>query len=471
MATLAGLLVLQNLWLETLSSGKRVVYRRQVNEMAEMVIAKFHQMETMRSYELGDEDYQNLSKKLDSIESLIRVSMINTYSDRYIDIKGKALRNWIIVRDSLTLELHKKFLQTLHAETDQMEDAYYSKHGYILNYLIAEELANRDIDLDFTYGIYDPDKRIFLYLHGSDPDVLLNTKFQYVLNADDIFFSPKYLLIHFPKGEAYLLSQMRGILIVCILLSVVIIAVLAYAVTVIIRYRADFAKQQSFYQDMTHDFKTPLTTIMLCCEALEDSVVQSSGRLVDKYVAIVTKESKRLQNMVEKVLYAAKTNNSEFTIDKKPLSIETILTDAITAMQLQIDEKKAIVTTDFMATNPQIAGDKMYLINVFINIIDNALKYSKDEECRINITTQNEHYGVIICIEDNGIGMNKLQQKHIFDKLYRSDSPKVQRVKGFGLGLNYVKIMVEKHNGAIRVESEPEKWTKLYIYIPNHLNT
>lgn len=463
---LISLFFLQKIWLDTLIADKRIQFRREMNEVFNDVVHKFHRLELVRNFEQGDKEFRDIFARVDSLELLIQKSTLNLISDKNMQVKEHLFRELILPYDSLNYEMHKMLLRTFHENTDKIEDEYYGKHGHLLNIIIREELLKHDIDVEFDYGIYDPNKNIFLYQKGDDPEILLNSRLQYVINPDDIFFTPKYLLVTVAGEREYILHYLRLIMLICIFISIFTIAMFTYAAVIIIRNLEDGIRREEFSRDMAHDFKTPLSTIRLSLDMLSDDELEVSKSSLKRYTELISKETVRLQMMVEKILFALKTNHSRIIFDKKEMNIEDAILETLNTLQLQIQEQHAIINTYFDANAPVISGDRFYIVNVLINVLENALKYSKGENSIINITTRNEQNGLLLTIEDNGIGISKTDQKQIFNNHYRSSSPSVQKTQGYGVGLHYAKMIIEKHGGNIMVESKLNKWTKFFIYLP-----
>ena len=223
--------------------------------------------------------------------------------------------------------------------------------------------------------------------------------------------------------------------------------------------------KNDFINNMTHELKTPISTIALSSEVLMSSEIANDKERLFNYAQIIKNENNRLKNQVERVLKVA-TLDKEIELNKSKIDIHKLITKVISNFDLALKEKKAVVNRSLDASNFETMADEIHLTNIFQNLIDNAIKYSYQRVPAISVSTVNQKEAIQIVIQDNGIGMAKENLKLIFDKFYRVPTGNVHNVKGFGLGLNYVKTMVEEHNGTIEVESELEKGTKFILTLP-----
>ena len=216
---------------------------------------------------------------------------------------------------------------------------------------------------------------------------------------------------------------------------------------------------------MTHEFKTPISTISISSEVLLNKKINESPKKINEYANIIKQENKRLELLVEKVLQIAQLNKSELSLEKEDYDIHEIIQQCIKSFDVILNNKEGIIKTNFRAIDSILTIDKTHLINVFSNLIDNAIKYSPNNPS-ITISTKNIKNGIEIVISDKGKGMTNDQCKLIFDKFYRVPTGSVHDVKGFGIGLFYVKHILNKHGGRINVKSEKEVGTQMIFWIP-----
>lgn len=273
------------------------------------------------------------------------------------------------------------------------------------------------------------------------------------------------LLVSFPCKTRYLFSDLMAISILSIIFTLIIIIAYSSALNQLIKQRQISEIKTDFINNMTHEFKTPIATINLALDAIKNPKVINDGVLVAKYLQMIRDENKRMHAQVENVLRISKLEKKELEISKEPLDVNTIIEDAIEHVQLILDDKNGSISTDLQATRKVCLINDVHFTNVIVNVIDNAIKYSI-ENPKIAISTENVNDFIIIKIKDSGIGMSKIAQKRIFEKFYREHTGDLHNVKGHGLGLAYVKKIIEDHNGQIHVESEKGFGSTFFIKIP-----
>lgn len=221
-----------------------------------------------------------------------------------------------------------------------------------------------------------------------------------------------------------------------------------------------------FINNMTHEFKTPLATISLAVDALKNEKVLGSKEKMDYFSSIIKDENKRMNKQVETILQAALLDKQEVQLNLKPQHVHEIISRVVDNFRLQMEDRNGKAELKLTAAKDVIEADEVHFTNMVSNLIDNAIKYSKDDSLLIRICTQNTGNTIRIKIEDNGIGMSKETVSRAFEKFYRAHTGNIHNVKGFGLGLSYVKTMVEAQKGKIRVESVPGKGSSFTLEFP-----
>jgi len=335
-----------------------------------------------------------------------------------------------------------------------------------LDSLIQSELINKGIHTEVEYGIYSPLKNnLVLEKTGKYHKELMEKSISFNLFPSDLYRTPEYLLIYFPKKETYLFTQTWLMLSIAASLIVCIILAFIYTIRTIIKQKRLSEMKNDFINNMTHEFKTPISTISLACQALNDDDISKPENLVKNYLHVIDDENKRLGVMAEKILQTAVLEKGQIKLRKEPMDIHYVINEVIKNIHLQVDAKNGEIKTELNASSSIINADRVHITNVIYNLVDNANKYSP-EKPQIIIATENNERGIYISIADNGIGISHTNLKKIFDKLYRVPTGNVHNVKGFGLGLSYVKTIVEMHNGNVDVESELKKGSKFTVYLP-----
>jgi two-component system phosphate regulon sensor histidine kinase PhoR len=251
-------------------------------------------------------------------------------------------------------------------------------------------------------------------------------------------------------------------------MTMIMVLGFVYTIYIILSQKRLAEIKNDFINNMTHEFKTPIATIAIANESIRDPRVFASREKMEYYSDVIRDENQRMLRQVENVLQMAQIDKGELALKQGSLDVHDVLQQAISSSALTVEQRSGTIRTDFSASEFTIFGDGNHLLNVFINLIDNANKYSP-ETPEITIRTSNTDSSILISISDQGIGMTKETQKRIFDTFYRASTGNIHDVKGFGLGLSYVKAIVEKHMGSITVHSEPGKGSTFIVSLP--LNT
>ncbi|MBL4653030.1 MAG: HAMP domain-containing histidine kinase [Flavobacteriales bacterium] len=334
---------------------------------------------------------------------------------------------------------------------------------FYLESLLKGEFLKQEINIDFEYGIYDCfsdsvvfKKAIMLAADGSNSETSAP---QIKWDRDGHYFG-----VYFPNRSKAMISQMSFWLISSLVLLVVIVF-FAYTISVILKQKRLSEIKNDFINNMTHEFKTPISTISLSSEVLMSPEIANDKERLFNYAQIIKNENNRLKNQVERVLQIA-TLDKEIKLNKSKIDIHQLIEKVILNFDLALKEKKVVVNISLNATNYEVIADEVHLTNIFQNLIDNAIKYGYQKALVIDILTEDNNGSIQFTIRDNGIGIAKENLKLIFDKFYRVPTGDVHNVKGFGLGLNYVKTMVKEHNGEIEVKSELTKGTTFIVTLP-----
>lgn len=327
------------------------------------------------------------------------------------------------------------------------------------------------IDLEYKYAVRSANLGQDKFILGS-PDYnpsrikeYYNLLFPYDVDGQQ----PNYLYVYFPNRGEYLLRATGITIIPTIILTALLIGIFAYAIMIILRQKKLSIIKNDFINNMTHELKTPISTISLASQMLQDGSISNTPKTIEHISKVINQESKRLGFQVEKVLQMAVFNEGRLKLKFKEFNINQTIQTVVTNFELRIRNKNGVLNAEINAEYPMVKGDEVHLTNVIFNLLDNAMKYSNGQP-EISVSTMNKNDYVVIAIKDNGIGIAKEHHAQIFDRFYRVPTGNVHDVKGFGLGLSYVKKIIDLHSGKIKVDSAVNKGTKFSILLPKIKN-
>ncbi|MCB0645154.1 MAG: HAMP domain-containing histidine kinase [Saprospiraceae bacterium] len=403
-------------------------------------------------------------------------------SELQSDIKIKGLEKKLstkdpIIRKQLEYEIRK---DEVLSDTNSLENIN-SDHVEALDNFMKKELRdNQGIDLEYEYGIYSNKTNSFLIRDGhfvvefgnsgststiKEEDGLESTPYSLPIFEDLSVVEPGYLKLYFPKRTRYLWQNLLPILISSILFTLMILFCFAYTVYIIFKQKKLSEIKNDFINNMTHEFKTPIATISLATDSIGNASIISNEDKVRRFLGIIKAENKRMLNQVEKVLQMAQIDKQEITLKPVKIDINDLVKTVAENSALKVQSRDGVLDIRLNAKFPVIEADQTHISNIIANLIDNAEKYTK-EIPHIEVETSDDKDGIKISVRDNGIGMSKEALKHIFEKFYRVPTGNVHDVKGFGLGLSYVKAIVDAHGGRVYVKSELGKGSIFTVFLP-----
>ncbi|HRY32647.1 MAG TPA: HAMP domain-containing sensor histidine kinase [Bacteroidales bacterium] len=526
---LAGLIGIQVYWIQSSVKVKEENFSRSVTEAVNNVVYKLEKLEaineiqrTMSFLERGTEIYGQIDSvkglyltelvmlsARNATDSLILgdtsgitiryqeekpktpvpeydTTFVNVVNRRIMDMKRHIYLGEAISEKGTPASLQKRQrerLKKLYKEkssliNDVLEDMFNVRKQQsiesridfrLLDSLITAELSNKGISAAFEFGIFSPRRNLMVmektgYYHQQ----LMRKSFVFNLFPNEVMRYPEYLMVYFPHETRYILSQVKGMLIISIVFILVIIGSFTYTIFTILRQKKLSEMKNDFINNMTHEFKTPISTVSLACETLTDKDVTRTPGLVDGYIGIIREENQRLGKMAEKILQTAILEKGQVRLKHEVINVHLVLEEIIRNMRIQVELRGGGISTGFQAGNPLIEADRMHITNVFLNLLDNANKYSPEAPV-ITVYTADAKGGVNVVVQDQGLGISKANQKRIFDKLYRVSTGNIHDVKGFGLGLSYVRFIVEKHGGKVSVQSELNKGSRFIVFLPFHI--
>lgn len=339
-------------------------------------------------------------------------------------------------------------------------------HPDLLESILRREFSKNAIYEDFEYAIYDcfTDSLVYGHYVSYDSTRLDNesTMPKIKLENDGHYFS-----VYFPNRESFTVvpSSNSGIWFYTSVIVVIAIGFFGYAIWVILKQKRLADIKTDFINNMTHELKTPISTISISSEVLLKDNICSDPERVNQYARIIFNENKRLESQVERVLQLATLDKEKINLRKTEINLHSMIQNCAANIKLSIENQGGEIVLDLQAKSVTIYGDVVHLTNVFYNLMDNARKYSIDKPV-IRVETKNINQSIEIKVIDNGIGIAAESIKHIFEKFYRVPTGNIHNVKGFGLGLYYVKIMTEEHGGKVLVKSELGKGSEFTIVLP-----
>lgn len=347
-------------------------------------------------------------------------------------------------------------------------------HPYYLEQLLKREFYDQNITQDFQYGIYDcfNDSIVFgnliryskeKYYEPISDSVVGQTSPDLNWKKDGHYFTVFFPNVSPISINDYPKSRSPWIYLIAIVSFVLLF--FAYSIRVIFRQKRLSEVKTDFINNMTHELKTPISTIALSSETILREDLSKDKERLERYASIIYKENKRLENQVERVLNVAKLDKEELKLSKTMLSVHEILEEAKDNFEFNQLKDKGKIELELLARKDGVYADEVHITNVLFNLLDNAIKYC-EKHPHIKITTNNYSQGIAIIIRDNGVGIKKEDQRMIFDKFYRVPTGNLHDVKGFGLGLYYVKLIVDQHKGNVKVNSTVGEGTTFSIYLP-----
>ncbi len=510
--SLMGLLGIQLYWIRNAATIKELNFDHSVNEASSNAIYKFNKEELTRRMMRHQEQSQHMNHLVRMMDSLNQAY----YEDIFIrqgqsapgSLQQESIWDYLSGADNDypvsnhdTIGYHAgrnhrsdnsngylpsssqstqqdpfiSFFERSRIIYDLVEDLFSGSYTFqvsnehsiaSLDSLLTHELNSQGIKTPFEFGIYDPVAHSLVREKtGRHSLELMQSPYAFHLFPNDIFMNPEYLLLHFPQQERYILSQMNTMLGASIVLILIIISSFGFTIFSIIRQKKLSAMKNDFINNMTHELKTPISTISLACQALSDQDIHKSKSLYDNYIHVINEENERLGMLTEKVLQTALIEKARIRLNMTGTDIHELVESAIAKVGLQVEARHGKIEQRLNAAYSYVLADKIHMTNLFTNLLDNANKYSPNKPV-ITVTTENNAEGVLVHVEDKGVGISRQNQKKIFENLYRVSTGNIHDVKGFGLGLSYVKAIAEKHQGYVSLESESNKGSIFTVFIP-----
>ena len=499
--TLSGLILIQLYWIRNAINITDQQFRYQVNKALESVVLKLEKDELVKKIleEVATSKNDSITALISSNSSLARKlqgykpkeDLIQKYglsaSEEQV-VVNKPGQKIIIAAEDLNLYQTEESSSEITRSSTEAAISGRVSNRIISVEDIMESLFKQPPDIGDRLDMNDLDKK----LREAFNNVGIPLKFEFAIRsgrAGNIRQTPGYvdaagtnrfmrqlfpndpvpgqnlLVLYFLQERQYKLEKIGSLGFLSLLLTALLLLLSAGTFIVIFRQKKISEIRNDFINNMTHELKTPISTISLASQMLADKSISPEKKDTDSLAKVINDESLRLKYHVEKVLKTAIFEKVRLKQRPADTNIHSILVRAIDGFALQVSSRDGIINRDFKAADPHAMVDEVHFLNAISNIVDNAIKYSKGKP-EIDISTRDHKKWILITIEDHGIGISRENLRRIFDKFYRVPMGNIHNVKGFGLGLSYVKKVIEDHNGKIRVDSQVGKGTKFVVYIP-----
>ncbi len=506
---LIGIILVQSLWIKTTIDNNERQFSINVNQALKSVVEKIKDRE-MRDYiavyqklidSIGEPKESQLTSVFQYINRNQNTNQTFVYSQGILEedynitasllepanndstsiLDYKSLKTTTIIDDAFDIEMQKMSsierlqrvekmslidrakYESVFSDLANLKPIHKRVTNIELELLLQREFKLRDLDLDFDYRIFDNDLATKV---GSDRYTNLENieRYSMPLFQNDKGESSFSLVVGFPNRISYIRSSISFLIILSILFTLIII--ISFSVTIFssIKQKNISEMKTDFINNMTHEFKTPIATIDLAINAVKNEKVQNNFELVKKYLNVIAEENKRMNFQVENVLKISQLENKKIDLNKEIVNIHVVIDKSIKSVDLLLKNSGGSILRDYSDNLPKILLAKSEMLNVFVNILENSIKYSINNP-EINIKTSLKKNKIIISISDKGIGMSKIVKSKIFDNFYRQTKGNIHNVKGHGLGLSYVKKIIDLHGGMISVDSELNVGTTFNIVL------
>ncbi len=396
--------------------------------------------------------------------SVVKRGEEGSVTSRALSLRQQEFLNWVRKR---AMEFHNLSDQLI-SEIYQWEKTLELNNKDI-DYALKQTFSYAGIHTPFEYAIIRNGEVVEGTFKKAGKNDFLKSRYMVRIFPGNIIRQDIILSVIFPSQTNYVLGQVIWLLGGSLAFSLFIVATFALSLFFIIRQKKISEMKSDFINNMTHEFKTPIATISLAADTISNPKVIRDTSKVLQFISMIKKENNRMNKKVETILQIASLDKKEIQFKFENVSMHTIIDHVLDTMDIQVQQKNGTVIKNYGATEAMISGDQEHLSNLVNNLLDNAVKYSPDSPL-ITIKTWNVDHGFVFSVEDRGIGMTKAVQSKIFERFYRKTSGNVHDVKGFGLGLNYARAIIDAHKGNIHVTSEPGKGSRFEIFLPSNID-
>lgn len=417
------------------------------------------------NYNISNEFFDNIVQDSISVKKFVGGSYTVFFEEDYgVDnVNALPLKSRVEWLNKIS-EYDKTQLEEIYFELSKKAPIHKRLTNRAINTTLDRELHDRGIDMEFDYAIYSNGLATKVKSENFE-DEMMASVYEVPIFIDNKGRSDYQLRVNFPDRKKVMLENVKSMAILSIIFTLIIIIAYSSAISQLIKQRKISEIKTDFINNMTHEFKTPIATINLALDAIRNPKTIADEDKVRRYLKMIRDENKRMHAQVENVLRISKLEKNQLDIKKERVKLHDLLEDAITHVELIVEDKQGYIKTHFNAKKSSVLANDVHFVNVLVNILDNAVKYSP-EAPKIDVYTENVKNYIILKIKDKGAGMSKSVQKKIFEKFYREHTGNIHNVKGHGLGLAYVKRIVDDHNGNISVDSEKGKGSTFIIKLP-----
>jgi len=504
-AALLGLIGVQGYWIRNAVEVKQQQFKQVVNKALASVIEQLEEMETMDNIVeeiisdsipgefqiIGNDAADSLSTRiivesgtavlhegnniiyLPVTKSYIPDSLASPPPFPEVHIQTREYyESYVIRRNDLIASLSDKVdnktifvenvLKKMIKENPRIEERLDLA---ILNDLISKEFSQRNIELDYEFAVRKSPENEFIFQSEGFEDITKSEVYQKALYPNDLVSNFNFLTLYFPNEKNYFLKSLGFMGVSSALLTLLLVLIFLSTLYIIFRQKKLSEIKSDFVNNMTHELKTPISTISLASQMLKDDSIPIMEKNVNQITKVIDDESKRLGYQVEKVLQMAIFDRGKIRLKIKEMDIHRLIQNVVSNFTMQVENKNGTIGLQLEADPSTVGVDEVHFTNIISNLLDNAIKYC-NKKPEILIRTKTSGRKIIISVEDNGVGIRKEDQKRIFERFYRVPTGNIHNVKGFGLGLSYVKKIVEEHDGTIVVESQLQKGTRFSISLP-----
>jgi two-component system, OmpR family, phosphate regulon sensor histidine kinase PhoR len=462
---------LENFWFEfndASKNGNKSLNDVTLTEYFKLDNGKFNSSGDLISEGILEEDYKMSSDFLSTVQDSVRFSRMSANKVSNI-ITRKDIEN-----NSLNAEERINSLMRMKEAEKEMLSSYISEftaripiHKRIseetIAALLTRELKQHNLNTKFEFGVYS--NNLATKVHSDNFSMDYPATYSVPLFVNMAGNSNYQLLVNFTGKKEVVLSSVTLMAALSIIFTLIIVIAYSSALSQLIKQRQISQIKTDFINNMTHEFKTPIATINLALDAIKNPKIINDQEKVSRYLQMIRDENKRMHAQVENVLQISKLEKNELDLKKERLHLHEVIEDAIAHVELIVEDRKGYVKTHFGALKSSVLANQDHLENVIVNLLDNAVKYSEGEP-RIDIYTENVRNYIVMKVRDQGAGMKRSVQKKIFEKFYREHTGDIHNIKGHGLGLAYVKRILEDHHGTISVESERGRGSTFIIKLP-----